>query len=255
MRVGRTADTVQISSIQGVSMPVQGQRIVVVGASGVLGGAIAEGLVAAGALVEGTASAQDSVVRIPAVVPGRHVVDLEDPASIEQFALEITASGPLDGIVIASGVVAFGTIAETPPEVADQLMQVNHLGPASLIAQCLPALADSAEQGRSPFVMSISGVVAERAFPGMAAYVASKTAHSAWLKSLRMEVRRPLVRVIDARPGHTETGLAGRAVFGQAPAMPTGMTPGHVADVIVAAITGEASGPGTTDLPSTAFEG
>jgi cyclic-di-GMP-binding biofilm dispersal mediator protein len=75
-----------------------------------------------------------------------------------------------------------------------------------------------------------------------------------------MEVRRPLVRVIDARPGHTETGLAGRAVFGQAPAMPTGMTPGHVADVIVAAITGDASGPGTTaagvtDIPSTAFEG
>jgi cyclic-di-GMP-binding biofilm dispersal mediator protein len=229
-------------------MPVRGHRIIVVGASGVLGGAIAEGLIAEGALIEGTASSQESVDRIPAVVPGRHVVDLEDPNSIAEFALDVTASGPVDGIVIASGVVAFGTIAQTAPEVADQLMQVNHLGPAALIAQCLPALTASAEQEREPFVLSICGVVAERAFPGMAAYVASKTAHSAWLRALRMEVRRPAVRVIDARPGHTETGLAGRAVFGEAPRMPEGMTPAHVADVIVSAISGDA-----TEIPSTDF--
>jgi short-subunit dehydrogenase len=229
-------------------MPVKDQRIVVVGASGVLGGALAEHLVARGALVEGTASSPESLGRIPSVVPGRHVVDLEDPASIAGFVLGITASGPVDGIVIASGIVAFGTIAQTPPEVADQLMQVNHLGPAALIAQALPALTASATDGRTPFVLSICGVVAERAFPGMAAYVASKTAHSAWLRGLRMEVRRPAIRVIDARPGHTETGLAGRAVFGQAPTMPEGMTATHVADVIAAAIEGDA-----TDIASTDF--
>lgn len=229
-------------------MPVRGQRIVVVGASGVLGGAIAENLVAEGALVEGTSSTEESMIRIPAVVPGRHVVDLEDAFSITDFSTAIAASGRVDGIVIASGVVAFGTIEQTPTEVADQLMQVNHLGPASLIASLLPALSTSASEGRNPFVLSICGVVAERAFPGMAAYVASKSAHSAWLKALRMEARRPLIRVIDARPGHTETGLAGRAVFGTAPAMPHGMTASHVAEVITAAIAGD-----DTDLPSSAF--
>lgn len=229
-------------------MPVRGHRIIVVGASGVLGGAIAEGLIAEGALIEGTASSVEGVDRIPAVVPGRHVIDLEDPNSVAEFALDITASGPVDGIVIASGVVAFGTIAQTPPEVADQLMQVNHLGPASLIAQCLPALTASAEQEREPFVLSICGVVAERAFPGMAAYVASKTAHSAWLRALRMEVRRPAVRVIDARPGHTETGLAGRAIFGEAPRMPEGMAAAHVADVIVRAISSDATEIASTDF-------
>jgi len=231
-------------------MPVQGQRIVVVGASGSLGSAIADRLIQAGAVVEGTSSTSTNAERIPAGVSERHVLDLEDLQSVREASAAILRSGePLDGIVIASGIVAFGTIAATPAEVADQLMQVNHLGPASFIAQLLPSLTESSTAGRSPFVASICGVVAERAFPQMAAYVASKTAHSTWLKVLRMEVRRPAVRVIDARPGHTETGLAGRAVFGQAPAMPTGMDPAHVADLIVAAIEGDA-----TDLPSSAFE-
>lgn len=232
-------------------MAVQGQRIIVVGASGVLGSLITERLTAAGALIEGTTSTAGGLDRLPAGVSGRHVLDLEDPASIAEFVGALTSSAdPLDGIVIASGVVAFGPIDATPPEVADQLMQVNHLGPANLISHLLPSLRASAEQGGSPFVLSINGVVAEQVFPQMAAYVASKTAHSTWLKALRLESRRPAVRIIDARPGHTETGLADRAVFGTAPRMPEGMTPGHVADVIVGAITDSA-----TDLPSTAFAG
>lgn len=230
-------------------MPVQGQRIVVVGASGVLGAAIAERLAASGAVVEGTSSSPESAARIPASAGARHVLDLEDPASIAETADAIANTDALlDGIVIASGIVAFGPIDQTPPEVSDQLMQVNHLGPAGLIARLLPALRASAEAGGSPFVASICGVVAEQVFPGMAAYTASKTAHSTWLKALRLETRRPRVRVIDARPGHTETGLADRAVFGTAPRMPQGMQPEHVADVIVAGITGD-----LTELPSTAF--
>lgn len=230
-------------------MPVQGQRIVVVGASGVLGSAIAERLSAAGAMVEGTSSSPEGSGRIPAAVTTRHILDLEDPSSIADAATAITAAEvPLDGVVIAAGVVAFGPIDQTPAEVADQLMQVNHLGPANLIAQLLPALRASAEAGGSPFVASICGVVAEQVFPGMAAYTASKTAHSTWLRALQLETRRPRVRVIDARPGHTETGLADRAVFGSAPRMPEGMTPAHVADVIVAGLDGDA-----TELSSSAF--
>lgn len=224
------------------------QRIVVVGASGVLGSGISQRLVASGARVVGTASNMESLERIPSGVESRWVLHLDDPASIAAVTSGITETEGVDGVVIASGIVAFGAISETPPEVADELMQVNHLGPASVIARLLPALSASAEAGRHPFVASICGVVAERVFPGMAAYAASKTAHSTWLKALRMEVRRPAIRVIDARPGHTETGLAGRAIFGLAPRMPQGMDPAHVADVIVGAISGDA-----TDVASEAF--
>ena len=59
--------------------------------------------------------------------------------------------------------------------------------------------------------------------------------------------------MIDARPPHTETGLAGRAIAGTAPNMPTGLDPADVARVICDAL--DADTTGLIDLPSSAFVG
>ena len=96
--------------------------------------------------------------------------------------------------------------------------------------------------------MNISGVIAEQNLPGMAAYGASKAAVRSFDEALSREARRRRVRVIDARPPHTETGLAERAIEGQAPSMPLGLDPAVVAATICDAIAGDA-----TDLPSAAF--
>ena len=63
------------------------------------------------------------------------------------------------------------------------------------------------------------------------------------------EARRAKVRVIDARPPHTETGLADRAIAGEPPAFPPGLTPDAVAATIVAALADDS----VKDLPSGAF--
>jgi cyclic-di-GMP-binding biofilm dispersal mediator protein len=174
------------------------------------------------------------------------LVDLTDQNSIETLANYVLAKGsPIDGIVVAAGQVGFGSVQDTSAKNAAELMQVNHLGPAHLISKLFPLLTQSSHQ---PFVISITGVVAEKTFPGMAAYAASKTAHSAWLKALQLEARRAGIRVIDARPGHTETGLATRPLFGTAPNFPPGMNPDHVADLIFRAAIGEFN-----ELPSEAF--
>ena len=62
--------------------------------------------------------------------------------------------------------------------------------------------------------------------------------------------RRKKIRVVDARPPHTETGLADHPIAGSAPRMPTGLTPESVARTICDAIDGDA-----TDLPAGAFTG
>lgn len=230
-------------------MAVVGRRILVLGANGVLGSAIAAHLAASGAVVLGTARSDATSNRLSADLDQRLLVDVENPDSLRALAAYLASSGEgLDGVVNAIGLVAFATVADTPPSVADRLMRVNHLGPAALITDLLPLLRSSSEASRAPFIASITGIVAERAFPGMSAYIASKSAHSAWLHALRLELRRPAVRVIEARPGHCETGLAGRAILGTAPAFPVGMDPEHVASVIVGAIEGDA-----TELASTAF--
>ena len=78
---------------------------------------------------------------------------------------------------------------------------------------------------------------------------ASKAAVRSFDQALAREARRRNVRVLDARPPHTETGLAEHPLAGTAPRMPRGIAPEHVATVICDALE-----LGTNDLPSTSFE-
>ena len=162
----------------------------------------------------------------------RLLVDLADSNSITNLTHYLVANETIDGIVIASGRVGFGLAADTTAADSQALSQINFHGPAQLITQLLPALKGKEDS----FVAAITGVVAEKSFPGMSAYCASKTALAGWLGALALEVRRDQIKITDLRPGHTETGLASRPLFGAAPAMPQGMSATQVAERIVTAL-------------------
>lgn len=228
---------------------LKSRNILVLGASGVLGSNIATKLAQAGATVMATSSTLESAERVPHAGNPRLLVDLTNPESIRvliEYLIESDAK--IDGIVNATGVVAFGNFTELSPEVLTKLFAVNTTGPIQLIQGLLPALKASAAAGNDPFIVNISGVVAETPMAGLAAYSASKAAFFAFNQAISRELRRDGIRVIDARPGHTETGLAGRAIGGVAPAFPTGMSAEQVSDRIVKAIVEDEK-----DLPSSAF--
>ena len=91
-------------------------------------------------------------------------------------------------------------------------------------------------------------MVAESPTAGLAAYSAVKSAlHAHWSVAGR-ELRRIGIRVLDARPGHTDTELSKHPVAGTAPAFPAGLQPQDVARRIVQGIENDEK-----DLPSTAF--
>ena len=94
----------------------------------------------------------------------------------------------------------------------------------------------------------LSGIVAESPTAGLAAYSASKAALAAFVQASSREFRRSGIRMLDSRQGHTETGLATRAIAGTAPAFPQGLDPAAVAERIVLGIVDDEK-----DLPSTAF--
>ena len=228
---------------------LRGKTILVLGGSGALGSLLVSRLSAQGAQVMATATSNERGALIPTVASPRLLLDLERPESIEVLVNYLIQSGAtIDGIVNATGVVAFGPASELTASTLAKLTAVNLNGPIAIISGLLPALKASAAAGKEPFIVNISGVVAESPMAGLAAYSATKAGLWAFDQALTREVRKDGIRVIDARPGHTETGLATRAIAGTAPAFPTGMTPESVADRIVRAILG-----GETDLPSTAF--
>jgi cyclic-di-GMP-binding biofilm dispersal mediator protein len=207
-------------------MNLDGARILVFGASGGLGGPIVEQLAEAGARLTISGRSLESAEH--------HTVnaDLTLPDSARSvIAQAVDHHGGLDGIVIAAGVVAFGSVTGVDDDTVDELLLLNYLAPLRIMREALTTL----DQGG--FVLNISAVVADKPMPNMGAYSASKAAASALVKSVRTEARKSKIRIVDVRPPHTETGLATRPIAGQAPKLPQGLTPEAVASRIVAAIT------------------
>jgi len=219
--------------------------VAVVGASGGLGAPVSRRLAERGARL---VLAGPHLARLQAMaVPGAVCVaaDLRDPTAGDVVVATATERfGRLDGLVNVAGVVAFGPLVDTDDVVIEELFLTNVLGPLWLLRRAIEALAAS-----KGFVCNVSAVVAEQPLPDMAAYAASKAALSAADQALARELRRRGITVCDARPPHTETGLADRALSGVAPRLPRGLEPEAVAARLVAAI--EA---GETDLPASAFE-
>ncbi|MHA7276876.1 SDR family NAD(P)-dependent oxidoreductase [Arthrobacter sp. Hz1] len=222
---------------------ISGGHFLVVGATGVLGAAMARQLVAAGAQVtlsgRSTAKLGSLAEELGASAAGTIAADLTHPGAPADIA---EACGEIDGLVYAAGVVAFGHVAELDDETLDELLLVNLMAYIRLIRAVVPQLR------RDAVVAQISAVVAESPTAGMAAYSASKAALSAFGKALALETRRQGIRVLDVRPPHTETGLVGRAIAGSAPRLPQGKDPEAVAARILTAIVD-----GEKDLPASAF--
>lgn len=226
------------------------KTILVVGASGAFGSEFCNQLQAAGARVIGTASTPESSVRLAANLEQRLILDLANPVSIENFATYLNSAGtPIDGVIFAAGLVAFGSIAETPAQIAQRLMQVNALGQMDLISRLVPKLQESAGANRQPFVVTISGVISESPMAKLAAYSASKTAIHGYSLAAGKELQKLGISWLDARPGHTESGLASRAIFGTAPNFGVGAT---VESVVARIVLGIAQG--EADLASAAFK-
>lgn len=201
--------------------------VAVIGATGGLGGAIADVLSARGATVLGVNRTGPTAEREVALT-----VDIRDAGagrSIVEHAID--TYGRLDGVIVAAGIVAFGNVDDTDEITVEELFLTNSMAPLWIARHAGDALAGS--QG---FFVNISGVVASTPMPGMAAYSASKAAAAAALEALRKEWRRRKILVIDAQPPHTETGLATRPLAGEAPKMAEGLDPRAVAERIVAGI-------------------
>ena len=208
-----------------------GASIVVTGATGGIGRQIANQLAQRSARLTLTArdAAAIGALGIDAAVIAADLRDATSGNVIVEAAL--AAHGRLDGIVNAAGIVAFGSLLETDDVVIEDLFLTNVLGPLWLIRAALPALTEA-----HGFVANISAVVAEQPLPGMVAYAASKAALTAASRALTRELRAAGITVTDARPPHTETGLATRPIAGVSPRLPQGLEPDAVARRIIAAI-------------------
>jgi cyclic-di-GMP-binding biofilm dispersal mediator protein len=221
---------------------LNGATALVTGASGGLGRALVAELIRRRTRV--AVAGRDANALEPLGADAMWAGDLREPHAPEavvEFALQTL--GSLQIIVNAAGVVAFGPVTELAPPVAQELLETDALVPMLLAAAALSRLR------KGGTFVNLTGVAGEQSIVQMAAYCGAKAAAASFMRAAAREGRRAGIRVLDARPGHTETGLATRPLAGTAPNLPDGLTSEHVARVICDAIaTGE------RDLPPAAFE-
>jgi short-subunit dehydrogenase len=174
----------------------------VTGASGGLGRAFSEMLLAEGVRVWGTA-------RDPARLPAREgfaplALDLADPAAIDRaFQAAETAAGGLDLVINNAGYGLFGPFVERDfkgwqrqlDAMLDGTLQLSHLALRGLLARNRGAL------------VNVSSLAVEFPLPFMSAYNAAKAGLSAFSESLMIEVADTGVIVLDFRPGDYRTGF------------------------------------------------
>lgn len=215
-------------------MQMSGARVLVAGATGGLGGAIARALVQAGAQVAVSGRDPARLAAIAAETGGVPLeADLVDPTAPELLVADAAARlGGLDAVVCAVGVVAFGPITELDDAVLTHLFQVNTLLPIRLTRAALGVL----RQGG--MVVNVSSVVAEQPTAGMAAFSATKAGLTGFDTAARREARRAGIHVLDVRPPHLATGLDRRPIAGVAPRLPEGRDPAVAARAVVAAMVG-----------------
>lgn len=206
-------------------------RILIVGASGGMGRPLTAALLDRGASLALAGRDRSRLAELGVTRERTITYDLADPAAAQPLIATATvALRGLDGVICCAGAVAFGPLDEIPVDMLQKLVAVGLVGPLALARAAIPVLP------RGGFVLNVSGVVAEIPTAGIATYSAAKAGISAGFQALAREVRPRGISVIDARPPHTETGLAGRSLHGKPPRMREGLDPGVVVERLVRAI-------------------
>ncbi|MET7675796.1 SDR family NAD(P)-dependent oxidoreductase [Streptomyces seoulensis] len=211
-------------------MEIRGARVLVAGATGDIGSALAERLAGLGAV---TALAGRDPARLAGVRercgPGpSRTFDAWDLDGAEGTAAWAARElGGLDAVVVCVGVAAFGPVGEIGEAVAEHVMAVNALAPMAILRSA------SAHVSPGGLLAAVTGTVARSAPAGMADYAAAKAALATWLTATRRELRRAGVGVLEVCLPHVESGFAGRAVTGSAPPLPPGITVAEAVDAIV----------------------
>ncbi len=185
---------------------LSGQRIVLTGATGGLGRAVAERLRRGGAdlVLNGRQAGALAAVaeRLEAeAIPG----DLTDRAFLRRFAGRVTElwGGAPDVLVNNAGAFELASFADTKPESFASVLAVNLQVPFELIRLWLPEMISRG----SGHVVNVGSVAGRRAFAGNAAYSASKFGLRGLHEVLVEELRGTGVRATWIEPSAADTAL------------------------------------------------
>ena len=179
-------------------MELTGKSVLLTGATGGLGRAIAEALAARGAELVLSSRKPEELAELAESLPGSghryEVADLAEPGAAERLA---TAAGAIDVLVANAGLSAAGHLESFSDEELTAALRVNLESPLRLARAVIPAMRAQAE-GHLVFIASLQSKIA---LPRSSVYSATKFGLRGFALSLREDLWGSGVGVSLVLPG------------------------------------------------------
>ncbi len=217
-------------------MKIEGLRILLTGASGGIGEALAAALAAKGAKLALAGRRREALEAVAMRIGGAEVVtgDLTDADARATLVNDAVAKlGGVDLLINNAGALEFRLFAEQEPAAVERILQTNLVGPTLLTHALLPHMLERGA-GRIVNVGSTFGTIG---FACFSAYSASKFGLRGLSEALRRELEGSGVEVTYVAPRAARTKINDERVMAMGREVKMNMdTPERVAAEVVRAI-------------------
>jgi short-subunit dehydrogenase len=186
-------------------------RVLLTGATGGIGQAIAGALLERGAAVMLTGRSPAKLAALARQLGAAlqaaqrihwHAADLDDAGSL-QFLRDAAAQWRVNVLVNGAGTPSFGRFESFGAEHLEQVLRTNLLAPMRLTQALLPVL----RRQRQAQVIQVGSALGRLGLPGYSVYSASKFGLRGFSEALRRELRGSNVRVQYLGPRSTRTSF------------------------------------------------
>lgn len=180
------------------------QQVLLTGATGGLGAALAKALVAKGATVILLGRRQTPLEQLAKELQQPHyVVDINDCTQRQQLVAWLAEHHPqLTGLINNAAVTHEGRYADIKEQQLETLLTTNLLAPMMLTQQLYQRLS-----GNHGWIMNVGSVFGAIGFPGQVAYCASKFGLRGFSQALQRERHPNDVQVFYCAPRAIKTAL------------------------------------------------
>lgn len=221
-------------------MQLQGKRVVLTGATGGIGQALAVQLAKQGARLGLVGTRHDALNNLADKLHQYHqdIIPITADITSEQGQQQIidtmhTSFGGIDVLVNNAGITEFTEFSSQQPEMIERIMKVNVIAPMQLTRRVLPEMLAR----RTGQVVNVGSTFGSIAFAWFTSYSVSKFALRGFSEALRREVAGDGVSVTYVAPRAVKTSLNSDAVNEMAARVKMNMDhPMLVAQKIVKAI-------------------